>query len=259
LNPEFPMLKTMHVIFLMLLIPGVLPAQEPASASGKLWQKGELLAKEDFSSGLGDWQAEGDITARIEDGRLRFEATTLTDIKKGNIWLKKDFTGPVLIEYDYQSATIHGLSMVWWNTQGRGGEDLFSFERSGAYIEYVKGKMNGYHISYHRFSTGLSNLRKSYGFHLLSSETDPVQAEDLKVHHIVIYCQGGHIRFEVDGRVVHDYIDKGQPCIGNSDWVHETPCQGTGPALTKGKLGLRHTQKQVAYYDNFKVYRLVEP
>lgn len=240
------------------LIMGCAVADRPDAADG-LWTKGELLAGEDFSGDLSGWLAEGDVRASIEQGRLSFEALEETEVKKGNIWWRKNFTGPLLIEYDYQSATPYGLSMIWWNARGTEGEDLLSFTRSGVYDEYVKGRMNGYHISYHRFDSGVSNLRKSYGFHMLASNDDPVPIDDLELHRIAIYCRKGHIRFSVDGKPVHDFIDSGEPCLEGQAWLHDYPCKGTGPVLTEGKIGIRHTQKQVAYYDNFRVYRLVKP
>ncbi|MEA2062392.1 MAG: DUF1961 family protein, partial [Gemmatimonadota bacterium] len=175
------------------------------------------------------------------------------------IWLRKHFSGPVRIEYDYQSATEHGLSMIWWHAHGRKGEDLFSWERDGSYEPYVSGRLNGYHISYHRFGSGASNFRKAHGFHMVATAVDPIPASDLNTHHIVIYSRDGHNRFLVDGKLVHDFHDEGKPCLEGDAWVHEFPCQGTGLALTEGKIGIRHTQRQVAYYDNFKVYRLVKP
>jgi hypothetical protein len=230
-----------------------------SAAASELWKKGELLAGEDFSGDLSNWLVEGDVQAAIEQGRLRFEALEKTEVKKGNIWWRIDFSGPLLIEYDYQSATPYGLSMFWFLARGKQGEDLLSFTRSGVYDEYVKGRMNGYHISYHRFDSGVSNLRKSYGFHMLSSHDDPIPINDLDLHHITIYCCQGHIRFLVDGKLVHDFIDRGQPCLEGETWHHDYPCKGTGAVLTEGKIGIRHTQKQVAYYDNFRVYRLVKP
>ena len=227
-----------------------------AGAAESLPMRGELLAAEDFSGGLADWMAEGDVDARIEDGRLRFEATENTPEKKGNIWWRKRQSGPVLIEFDYQSATPYGLSMFWFNSHGRGGADLLSIERNGRYDDYVKGPMNGYHVSFHRFDSGVSNLRKSYGFHVLSSAPDPVPMENLEPHHVELWAFGGRIRVLVDGKLVHDVTDDGKTCIEGDAWLHDFPCQGTGEPFVGGYMGIRHTQKQVAYYDNFAVYRL---
>ncbi len=248
-------------VFIMVAALGLLSLDGEAQAEQqqKNWRRGELLASEDFSGDLRDWMAEGDVDARVQDGRLRLEATERTGIKKGNIWWRQRFSGPVLIEFDYQSATDYGLSMFWFNAHGRGGADLLSIGRNGRYDDYVKGPINGYHVSFHRFSSGVSNLRKSYGFHMLSSSPDPVRAADLDRHKVRVYCRDGHIRVLVDGQVVHDVVDDGKLCIEGDSWLHDYPCQGTGEIFRGGYVGIRHTQQQVAFYDNFKVYRLVEP
>ncbi|MBW7996658.1 MAG: DUF1961 family protein [Candidatus Glassbacteria bacterium] len=224
-----------------------------------LWRRGEMLASEDFSGGMADWMPEGDVEARVEDGRLRFEATGKTPEKKGNIWWKHRFSGPILIEFDYQSATEHGLTMFWFNSHGRGGADLLSIPRNGRYDDYVKGPMNGYHVSFHRFGSGVCNLRKSYGFHMLASSPDPIAPADLDPHHLEVYAAGGRIRVSVDGELVHEVTDSGDNCIEGDSWLHDYPCSGTGEIWRGGYLGVRHTQSQAAYYDNFRVYRLEQP
>lgn len=227
------------------------------SAQQAEYVRGELLATEDFNQGLRGWQAEGDINARIEDGRLRFESTEKSAVKKGNIWWKQRFEGPLRIEFDYQSITEHGLTMFWFNSRGRGGKDLLKQKRTGDYLEYVFGEMDGYHVTFHRFGSGVSNLRKSRGFHLLSSVPDPIPPDDLRVHHIAVSVLGNRIVVEVDGRVLHDFTDEGQPCAGPEEWVHTLPCKGTGGIFTSGYIGIRHTDRQAAFYDNFRVWRMV--
>ena len=230
-----------------------------AGENNDIWKKGELLASEDFASGMSDWLAEGDVSARVVDGKLRFEALEETEVTKGNVWWKKQFQGPILIEYEYQSLTPFGLSMFWWNAQNRNGSDLLTKTRSGKYDDYVVGEMNGYHLSYHRFNSGVSNLRKSYGFHLLASRVDPIPQYDLAPHKIQIYYDGkGGIRTVFDGVPYHEYMDAGGQCISPEKWSHKNPCPGTGEPLTEGKIGFRHTQRQAALYDNVKVYRLVK-
>lgn len=235
------------------------PGEAQSTPRQDRWERGELLATEDFSGGLSGWMVEGDVDARIEDGRLRFEATENTETKKGNIWWRQRFSGPIMIEFDYQSATEHGLSMFWFNSHGRGGADLLSIERDGRYDDYVKGPINGYHVSFHRFGSGVSNLRKSYGFHVISSSPDPVKPDDLDKHRIQVCCGDGRIWVIMDDAVVHDVIDDGILCTEGEAWLHSYPCQGTGEIFRGGYMGIRHTQKQVAYYDNFRVYQLVNP
>ncbi|MFC2076740.1 DUF1961 family protein [candidate division KSB1 bacterium] len=249
-------------ISVLLSIPALLLATvmgAGAEGADDLWVKGRLLAGEDFSGSLSNWVVEGDADARIEEGRLRFEATTETDVKKGNIWWRPHFADPIQIEFDYQSATDYGLTMFWWHSHRRDGRDLLSYKRSGIYDEYVLGEMNGYHISFHRFKSGVSNFRKSFGFHMVATQPDPIPLKDLDNHHITIYNRGNHVRFLVDGKLVHDFHDEGKPCLIETEWLHEGPCKGTGKAFSEGKIGIRHTQRQTAFYDNLKVYRLVKP
>ena len=234
----------MRKISLVFCLTALLTASQLSAAE---YARGELLATEDFNQGLGDWLPEGDINARIEGGRLCFESTEMSKVKKGNIWWKKSFEGPLRIEFDYQSITPYGLTMFWFNSHGKNGQDLLKQKRSGDYLEYVTGEMDGYHVSFHRFGSGMSNLRKSYGFHLLSSVPDPIAASML----------GNRIVVEIDGKVIHDFTDQGQPCAGPGEWVHKLPCKGTGGIFTRGYLGIRHTDRQAAFYDNFQVWQMV--
>ena len=50
-----------------------------------------------------------------------------------------------------------------------------------------------YHCSFHRFKTGVSNIRKAPGFHLVSSVEDPVDTEDRREHKIVVASAGNRL------------------------------------------------------------------
>ncbi len=221
------------------------------------YKKTELLAQEDFSENLQDWLLEGKVNASIDKGRLFFVSTdSLVKNPKGNIWWKHNFKSPYLLEFDYQSTTENGLSMLFWNALTLDGSEIVSNQRTGKYEEYVNGDMQAYHFSFHRFGTGVSNLRKAPGFHLLASVDDPIKPLDTAVHKIHIASTGKRQRIFVDYRLILDFTDKGEPCITQEKWQHPLPCKGTGKIPEKGAFGIRHTQKQGAYYDNFKVYRL---
>ena len=257
-------MQRMYVTVLATFIIGFMgcdSGQKSNSHPGVLWEKGKLLASENFSNNLNEWMSEGAVVAEIENGKLRFESLAHDTLKveRGNIWWKKRFEGPILIEYEYRSATQHGLSMVWWFAHSRNDTALLEQQRTGDYKEYIVGNMNGYHISYHRNDSRKTNFRKSYGFHLLSSVVDPVPLKDTSRHTIQIYSQENRFRFLVDGELVHTFTDTGQPCMMGDQWVHEGPCKGTGKPFTNGYIGFRHINEQVAYYDNLKVYRLLKP
>lgn len=219
--------------------------------------KSELLASEDFSDGLENWMTEGKVKAIIIAGKLQFESTdTEIENPKGNIWWRVNVKSPYILEFDYKSVTDFGLSMIFWNAEGLNGDDVFSWKRTGKYTEYVSDRLRAYHVSFHRFGSNLSNVRKAPGFHLVSSAPDPIEMNDTTTHRISIACTGNRQRLFVDGKLVHDFTDTGQPCISTTSWQHNLPCTGTGKVPEKGAIAIRHTQKQIAVYDNFVVYRL---
>lgn len=239
--------------------------EEPGIESEKYsyewtFKKGELLFSDDFSSNLDNWVCEGDGTIRIRDGKLHIEA--IDDGKYGTkkcvVWCKQAFEGPIIIEYTYQSLTEHGLGLFLWNALGRNGEDIFTWQRTGRYQEYIIEKMNMYHVSYNRGKTGISNLRKSYGFHHVSETPDPIPITDLETHTIKIVTYERIIRMYCDGEQTHDVIDTGRLCLTVEGWSH-AKCEGIDPEpLTGGRLGFRHTKRKQALYDNVKVFRALK-
>ncbi len=219
--------------------------------------KSEILYSEDFSDGLENWMTEGKVKAKIIAGKLHFES--LDDVienPKGNIWWKVNVQSPYILEFDYKSVTNHGLSMIFWNAEALNGDDVFSWKRTGKYEEYISDRLRAYHLSFHRFGSNLSNVRKAPGFHLISSVSDPIEMNDTTTHRITIASIENRQRVFVDGNLIHDFVDTGQPCISTTSWLHNLPCAGTGKITSRGAIGIRHTQKQIAIYDNFVVYRL---
>lgn len=222
------------------------------------YSRGKLILSEDFSTGFDNWMTEGKVTARIDEGSLLFESIDeLTENPKGNIWWKVDVESPFIMEFDYKSLTENGLSMVFWNATEQNGSDVFSRKRTGRYEEYIN-EMQAYHVSFHRFGSGKSNLRKAPGFHLVSSVPDPIVPGDTLWHHITIASEENRQRIFVDGRLIHDFIDNGKPCLSEVGWQHSLPCNNTSSIPRHGAIGIRHTQKQKALYDNFKIYTLIK-
>ena len=219
--------------------------------------RGNLIHKEDFSEGLDHWMLEGKVAAHIDDGHLYFESSDypVKEIAKGNIWWRVDINEPFVMEFDYKSLSENGLSMVFWNATELDGSNVFSRKRTGRYEEYING-LHAYHVSFHRFGSGFSNIRKAPGFHLVSSVPDPIAPKDTLWHRIAIASAGNHQRVYVDGDLIHDFIDESQPCLNDKSWQHSLPCEGTGPVPIHGAIGIRHTQVQKALYDNFKIYKL---
>ncbi len=245
------------VMFFALYNYGVYAQQTSSAISLCGFTKSEILNTEDFSQGLENWMMEGKVSAEIVDGKLYFESLDKEiENPKGNIWWKVNVQSPYILEFDYRSITNHGLSMIFWNAEALNGDDILSWKRTGKYTEYVSDRLRAYNVSFHRFGSNLSNIRKAPGFHLVSSVTDPIEMNDTTTHRIIIASTGNRQQVFVDGKLVHDITDTGQPCVSTTSWQHSLPCVGTGEIPSKGAVGIRHTQKQVAVYDNFKIYRL---
>ncbi len=218
--------------------------------------KGKLMEEEDFSGSLDNWMREGKVNAEVRNGCLFFESLdSIVENPKGNIWWRVDLHEPYAVEFDYKSLSTHGLTMIFWNATELDGSDVFHTKRTGKYEEYING-LNAYHVSFHRFGSGVSNIRKAPGFHLVATIPDPIAPADTLWHKVMIASAGNRQRVFMDGKLVHDFIDEGSPCFNDKKWQHPTPCSDTGPVHTHGAIGIRHTQKQKALYDNFRVFRL---
>lgn len=113
-----------------------------------------------------------------------------------------------------------------------------------------------HHVSFHRFGSGKSNIRKAPGFHLVSSVPDPIAPNDTLWHRISIAGADNRQHIYMDGVLIHNFTDERESCLNDKSWQHPLPCEGTGPIPSRGAIGIRHTQKQKALYDNFKIYRL---
>ncbi len=256
-----PLISAAKILLLQLLTTcGPLAALEkgvPLPIPG--YERGRLIASESFSGKLDNWLAEGEILARIEAGKLYVESyRSGKENPKGNLWWRKTFREPYLIEFDYQSLSRNGLTMVFWNAHGIDGRDIFSWKRSGRYTEYISGNLRAYHLSFHRFGSERSNIRKAPGFHLLSSVADPIAPDDRRVHRFAIAVTGNRQRVFVNGALIHDVIDDGSPCLNRHPWQHPLPCPGTGPVPTYGAFGIRVTQKQRALFDNLRILELLK-
>ncbi len=216
------------------------PTFEPVGMQPR-FERGELLYSNDFDDedALESWVVEGAVRERIEDGKLHLEAYN-EGATKGVAWCLEDFEDPVEITYTYKPLTPHGLSIIFFMAEGRDGEDIFSWERDGTFSQYIKGKMNTYHISYHRHFTDRCNVRKNYGFHLVAEAIDPCRMTGHE-YQITVRKFGPHVQFLVDGRLVHNWYDDGR---------------AGGPPHNSGKIGFRHTRECQALYDDLRVYRL---
>jgi hypothetical protein len=159
------------------------------------------------------WQLEGTGTATIENGHLVLQEDS------GGIgvvlWTQADWPSDVEFAFDLSFSNNRGIGVFFFAARGTQGEDLFetSTPRTGEYEEYIRGEINAYSLSLHRYfpdgkNNPGSNLRRNAGFNLLQTASPDPVLEANRGYHVVIRKEGGAIRVEVDGEVTHDYIDE---------------------------------------------------
>lgn len=176
------------------------------------------------------WRLEGTGRAWIEGGRL-----TLAEDSGGVgvvLWTRADWPTDVELSFDLSFSNNRGIGVFFFAARGASGEDAFETptNRTGAYDEYIRGDLDSYSVSLHRFfpdgehNPG-ANLRRNSGFHLLNAATpDPVMVAG-QTYHIRLRKTRGAIRLEVDGDLIHDYHDEnplGSGKIGFRLRGHET-------------------------------------
>jgi hypothetical protein len=264
-----PKLRNTLAIFLLsscsLIIYSSLSAQTTPKTSGADRAndifKGTLIYENSFNMNQEDWNREMQKNwvlegkGIMESGKghlsMRSEIFTVPRDRDGhfNLWLKKDFPANVAFEWEFRYAEPgEGLAIIIWAAKGRNGEDIFDpslpVRRGEVMSDFHTGAVNCYHTSYIARSRKTANLRKNYGFHLLTEGHDLSTVSQPDEWHVIRLEQcGGKIRLLFDGRETYRYTDDGS--VGGS------------PILTGGKFGFR--QQNNLYrgdYRNLRVYHL---
>lgn len=214
------------------------------------------LAGEDDIAG---WRMEGDAALTFPHRRMRMEGTRdAAEGQKANIvhWCPEDFPDHISVSWDFYPIREPGLCILFFAAKGRRGQDLFSPDlapRSGPYDQYHHGDINALHVSYFRrkhpseraFTT--SNLRKSYGFHLVAQGADPLPsvADADPPYRVELVKDGPHVSFAVGF--------KDAAPLELFRWADD---ESTGPVLTDGKIGFRQMTPLIAEYANLQVRRV---
>lgn len=198
---------------------------------------------------------EGSARISFPEGHLRMEnALSAQEGQKANyvLWCPEDFPSDVRIEWKFRPLKEPGLAILFFAAKGRGGEDLFDSalaERTGEYVQYHHGDINAFHVSYFRRkepderALHTCNLRKSYGFHLVSQGGDPIPDADecRQMYRIALEKAGERVSFLVEDVEVFRFVDDGETY---------------GPLLTGGKIGFRQLAPMIGEYADLKVYAL---
>ena len=202
-----------------------------------------------------DFILEGSAKLSFENGKLRMEnALSAAEGQKANfvLWCNKDFPDNVKIIWKFRPIKEPGLAILFFSARGINGEDIFAEtlqKRTGEYPLYHHGDINAFHVSYFRrkepderaFHT--CNLRKSYGFHLVSQGADPIPdaADCTTDYEMEVIKAGKHVAFSINGLQVFTFED--------DDKTY-------GRLLQGGKIGFRQLAPMIAEYSDLKVYSL---
>jgi len=220
-------------------------------AEGKLIYENPLGSEADIKS----FVLEGSAKLSFPEGHLRMEnALSAEEGQKANyvLWCPEDFPSDVRVEWKFRPLKEPGLAILFFAAKGRNGEDIFDAslaERTGEYVQYHHGDINAFHVSYFRRkepderALHTCNLRKSYGFHLVSQGGDPIPDADecRQMYKIALEKKGNIVRFLVEDVEVFRYVDDGETY---------------GPLLSGGKIGFRQLAPMIAEYADLKVYAL---
>lgn len=218
---------------------------------GKLIYENKLSCEKDVEG----FVLEGSANLSFQEGKLRMEnALSAAEGQKANyvLWCPEDFPSDVRIEWKFRPIKEPGLAILFFAAKGRNGEDIFAdslAERTGEYVQYHHGDIDAFHVSYFRRkepderALHTCNLRKSYGFHLVSQGGDPIPDADecRDMYRIALEKKGNLVRFLVEEVEVFSYVDDGETY---------------GPCLAGGKIGFRQLAPMIAEYADLKVYAL---
>ena len=218
---------------------------------GKLIYENKLSCEKDVEG----FVLEGSANLSFPEGKLRMEnALSAAEGQKANyvLWCPEDFPSDVRIEWKFRPIKEPGLAILFFAAKGRNGEDIFAdslAERTGEYVQYHHGDIDAFHVSYFRRkepderALHTCNLRKSYGFHLVSQGGDPIPDADecRDMYRIALEKKGNLVRRLVEEVEVFSYVDDGETY---------------GPCLAGGKIGFRQLAPMIAEYADLKVYAL---
>lgn len=221
-----------------------------AAHEWKLLYSNPLKTAEDLTG----FRLEGEAAMTFPKGQLRMESVMEPeDGQQSNfvLWCPESFPSDMAVEWEFRPIREPGLAILFFAARGAKGLDLFdsSFStRTGDYEQYHHGELDAYHLSYYRrrwpdersFQT--CNLRKSYGFHLVSQGADPLPS--------VAECSGFYrMRLQMHGSRI-DFSINELPILS---WEDDA---AYGPPLGAGKIGFRQMSPFIAEYANLRVYAL---
>ena len=212
-----------------------------------------LLFQETFDNPVLDFEkiwhpVEGQGKAWVDVGKLAMKEDR--DEVGMVLWIKKTFPSDMRLQFDLSFNNNNGIGVFFIAAKGTAGEDILADQPpriTGIYTDYIKGDINCYGFSLHRFypdgrhNPG-SNLRKNKGFIRVSQALPDPAMNANQTYKVAIIKKSGHLRLWVDDNLIHNWQDKADH----------------GDILTDGKIGFRLCGHNscIMYLDNIIVTSL---
>lgn len=221
-----------------------------------LYQKSELLYDNKLMSAADtkEFILEGSAKISFENGRMRMQ--NLLDPSEGQkanfvYWCPQDFPDNIEISWDFYPVSEPGLCILFFAATGQNGQSIWAEDikkRTGEYQQYHHGDINAFHVSYFRRlgdarSFHVSNLRKSYGFHMVAQGADPIPStpDAIGPYRIKVVKKEKAVAFYINDLLIFKWEDDGV---------------SYGNILTGGKIGFRQMAPLVGEYANLTVYSI---
>lgn len=245
------MLKNLKVIVLFFILFIITIAcksvKNDIRINDILTAKNTLIYENDFENNLDDWKVEQmkGGTANIINGKLE-----INDEKGCTIWLKKEFEGPIMIEYDVvviknggPNDRVSDLNCFWMAQDLENPTNLFanSENRGGKFSNYDSLRLyymgvGGHFNTKTRFRRYVGNgERPLLPEHDLTDETFLLKANE--PYKIKIIAFDGIIQYYRNDILWVDFQD-------------------TNP-YTSGHFGFRTVNNHMTV-DNFRVYKMIK-
>lgn len=217
----------------------------------KLIYENPLSCAEDVKN----FTLEGRANITFENGKMRLENAISAEAgQKANyvFWCDKIFPDNIKITWNFKPIKEPGLAILFFAAKGINGKDIFDesiAKRTGEYPLYHHGDINAFHVSYFRrkepderaFHT--CNLRKSYGFYLVTQGADPIpDAADCTMdYRLTVIKTTDKVEFYVNDLLTFSFTDDGKTY---------------GDFLRDGRIGFRQLAPMIGEYSDLKVYSL---
>ena len=159
-------------------------------------------------------------------------------------WNKFKTTENYIIEFDFQSLSKHALHMIMFSVSGLDGEDVFAdnlADRYGLAAHYTQSDLRSYRISFFAPGRGTTNMRKTPGKIQTVKGPDITLDNPKGVHHMKIVKYSNHIQWYINDQLSFSFAD-----------------DLNDGALGAGQTAIRVMIPAMGYYDNYKIYSIIE-